>query len=148
VREREIEWTDLMQSGNAGDSAAYQRLLLEITPVLRITAERELVRAGLPIDCREAIVQEILLAVHLKRHTWDANAQFCSWLFAIARNKLLGAKHRNGQHVLVDIDDFAAPSLDGSPTGSLKVAEVDEHIQGLPQRQRYVCKQSSLSAHR
>jgi len=31
------------------------------------------------------------LAVHLKRHTWDVNAPFAPWLFAIARNKLIDA---------------------------------------------------------
>src|SRR6266851_2095423 len=68
VREREVEWSALMHSADAGDGAAYSRLLEEITPTLRATAERELVRAGLPAVRREAIVQEILLAVHLKRH--------------------------------------------------------------------------------
>lgn len=57
-------------------------------------------RAGLPTDRREAIVQEILLAVHLKRHTWDANAPLYSWLFAITRNKRRGAMRRKGRGAL------------------------------------------------
>ncbi len=76
VREREVEWSALMHSADAGDGAAYSRLLEEITPTLRATAERELVRAGLPAVRREAIVQEILLAVHLKRHMWGKNSSF------------------------------------------------------------------------
>ena len=53
-----------------------------------------LARAGQPVDQSEDIVQDILLAVHLKRHTWDANAPFAPWLFAIARNKLIDALRR------------------------------------------------------
>ena len=52
-------------------------------------------------------MQDILLAVHLKRQTWDANAPFAPWLFAIARNKLIDALRRRGRRTFVNIDDFA-----------------------------------------
>ncbi|MCX7307185.1 MAG: RNA polymerase subunit sigma, partial [Afipia sp.] len=42
MRERENEWTDLMRSANAGDTAAYHRLLKAVTPVLRAAARRGL----------------------------------------------------------------------------------------------------------
>ena len=102
MREREIEWAELMQSANAGDSAAYQRLLLKIAPVLRAIAEHELVRAGLPIDCREAIVQEILLAVQSQAAHMECESQFCTWLFTIVRNKLLVAKRRAAKLMMTE----------------------------------------------
>ena len=107
MREREDEWTGLMRSAISGDSAAYHRLLKAVTPVLRAAARRGLARAGQPVDQSEDIVQDILLAVHLKRHTWDASAPFAPWLFAIARNKLIDALRRRGRRVFVNIDDFA-----------------------------------------
>ena len=107
MREREDEWTGLMRSAISGDSAAYHRLLKAVTPVLRAAARRGLARAGQPVDQSEDIVQDILLAVHLKRHTWDASAPFAPWLFAIARNKLIDALRRRGRRIFVDIDDFA-----------------------------------------
>ena len=107
MREREDEWTGLMRSAISGDGAAYHRLLKAVTPVLRAAARRGLARAGQPVDQSEDIVQDILLAVHLKRHTWDANAPFAPWLFAIARNKLIDALRRRGRRVFVNIDDFA-----------------------------------------
>ena len=97
MRERENEWTDLMRSANAGDTAAYHRLLKAVTPVLRAAARRGLARAGQPVDQSEDIVQDILFAVHLKRHTWDPNAPFAPWLFAIARNKLIDALRGLGE---------------------------------------------------
>ena len=51
-------------------------------------------------------MQDILLAVHLKRHTWDAGASFAPWLFAIARNKLVDTLRRGGRRVFVNIEDF------------------------------------------
>ncbi len=137
VREREVEWSALMHSANAGDGAAYSRLLQEITPILRSTAERELGRARLPAVQREAIVQETLLAVHLKRHTWGKSSSFCTWLLAIARNKLLYALHQNGHRNGGDIDDFADPSL-GQPATSVEVTHLERHIRSLPHRQRHV----------
>src|SRR6202789_855749 len=96
-----------MRLAISGDSAAYQRLLKAVTPVLRAGARRGLARAGQPIDQSEDVVQDILLAVHLKLHTWDVNAPFAPWLFAIARNKLIDALRRRGRRVFVTIDVFA-----------------------------------------
>jgi RNA polymerase sigma-70 factor (ECF subfamily) len=65
VRERDDEWTGLMQQAIGGDDEAYHRLLRQVTPVLRAAARRGLARAGQPPDQSEDNVQEILLAVHL-----------------------------------------------------------------------------------
>src|ERR1700753_427916 len=101
-----------MRLAISGDSAAYHRLLRQVTPVLRATARRGLARAGQPPDQSEDIVQEILLAVHLKRHTWDVNAPFAPWLFAIGRNKLIDALRRRGRRIFVNVDDFAETLAD------------------------------------
>src|SRR4051794_15009042 len=104
-----------MRSAMAGDDAAYHRLLKAVTPVLRAAARRGLARAGQPPDQAEDIVQEILLAVHLKRHTWDSEAPFAPWLFAIGRNKLIDMLRRRGRRVFVNIDDFAGTPPGGGP---------------------------------
>ena len=122
MREREDEWTGLMRLAISGDSAAYHRLLKAVTPVLRAAARRGLARAGQPVDQSEDIVQDILLAVHLKRHTWDANAPFAPWLFAIARNKLIDALRRRGRRIFVNIDDFAE-TIPGEPAAETAPAE-------------------------
>jgi RNA polymerase sigma-70 factor, ECF subfamily len=146
VREREDEWTGLMRSAISGDSAAYHRLLKAITPVLRAAARRGLVRAGQPVDQSEDIVQDILLAVHLKRHTWDANAPFAPWLFAIARNKLIDALRRRGRRVFVNIDDFAETIADQPPAETAPAAEVAAHLNALPARQREVLRSIAVES--
>ncbi len=138
VRDHEDEWTGLMRSAIAGDIAAYQRLLGAVAPVLRATARRGLARAGQPVDQAEDIVQDILLAVHLKRHTWDADAPFAPWLFAIARNKLIDALRRRGRRVFVNIDDFAEAIPGEMPEETVPAREVAAHLEALPARQRDV----------
>jgi RNA polymerase sigma-70 factor (ECF subfamily) len=135
-----------MRLAVAGDSAAYHRLLRAVTPVLRAAARRGLARAGQPVDQSEDIVQEILLAVHLKRHTWDVSAPFAPWLFAIARNKLIDALRRRGRRVFVNIDDFAE-TIAGEPAAETAPAsEVAAELQSLPARQRDVVQSIAVES--
>jgi RNA polymerase sigma-70 factor (ECF subfamily) len=146
LREREDEWTGLMRSAIAGDDVAYRRLLSAIAPVLRAAARRGLARAGQPADQAEDIVQDILLAVHLKRHTWDVNAPFPPWLFAIARNKLIDALRRRGRRVFVNIDDFAEVIPGEAPEETVPAREVAVHLESLPARQRDVLQSIAVDS--
>ncbi|HQX92044.1 MAG TPA: sigma factor, partial [Thermomonas sp.] len=56
--------------------------------MLRGVARRGLARAGADSGDVEDVVQETLLAIHMKRHTWDSAAPLCPWVAAIARYKL------------------------------------------------------------
>src|SRR4249920_2427423 len=146
VREREDEWTGLMQLAISGDNAAYHRLLRAVTPVLRAAARRGLARAGQPVDQSEDIVQDILLAVHLKRHTWDSEAPFAPWLFAIARNKLIDTLRRRGKRVFVNIDDFAETLPGEVPEETASASEVAAQLSTLPQRQRDVLQSIAVDS--
>jgi len=146
VREREDEWTGLMRSAMSGDDTAYHRLLRAVTPVLRAAARRGLARAGQPVDQSEDIVQDILLAVHLKRHTWDVSAPFAPWLFAIARNKLIDALRRRGRRVFVNIEDFAEVLPGETPAETASASEVAAQLQSLPARQRDVLQSIAVES--
>ncbi|MDE2379267.1 sigma-70 family RNA polymerase sigma factor [Bradyrhizobium sp.] len=146
MRGRDDEWSGLMRSAMAGDDAAYHRLLKAVTPVLRAAARRGLARAGAPADQSEDIVQDILLAVHLKRHTWDSEAPFAPWLFAIARNKLIDALRRRGRRVFVNIDDFAEVLPGEAREETASANEVAAQLGTLPQRQRDVLQSIAVDA--
>ena len=146
MRESDGEWTGLMRQAISGDSAAYHRLLKAVTPVLRAGARRGLARAGQPVDQSEDIVQDILLAVHLKRHTWDANAPFAPWLFAIARNKLIDALRRHGRRIFVNVDDFAETIPDEPAAETVSANEVASLLQSLPPRQREVLQSIAVES--
>jgi len=135
-----------MRSAMAGDNAAYHRLLKAVTPVLRAASRRGLTRAGQSPDQAEDIVQDILLAVHLKRHTWDVNAPFAPWLFAIARNKLIDALRRRGKRVFVNIDDFAETLPEQPKAETASAAEVTAQLNTLPQRQREVLQSIAVES--
>src|SRR3954467_2205739 len=103
-------------------------------------------RAGQPVDQSEDIVQDILLAVHLKRHTWDVTAPFAPWLFAIARNKLIDALRRRGRRIFVNIDDFAETLPGETPSETASASEVAAQLQSLPSRQRDVLQSIAVDS--
>jgi RNA polymerase sigma-70 factor (ECF subfamily) len=140
ARHREAEWATLMRAANAGDTAAYDRLLRELASAFRPVARRGLVRAGRSASEAEDIVQEILLAVHLKRHTWYADHPVGPWLRAIARNKLIDALRRRGGRFDLPIEDFVEllPAEDTGP--AISEREIDRHVDRLPEGQRRVVR--------
>ena len=94
-----------LAAANAGDGQAYARFLHAVSPVLR-----GIVRARgriLPPDQHEDIVQDILLAIHLKRQTWDPSFPLRPWLYAIARYKIVDACRRRGMRAHLPIEDYS-----------------------------------------
>lgn len=94
-----------MKAANRGDQRSYRRLLSAITPVVR-----GIVRArggGMGPETCEDIVQEVLLSVHLKRHTWREDAPFRPWLYAVTRHKVIDAFRARGKRIDLPVEDFA-----------------------------------------
>jgi RNA polymerase sigma-70 factor (ECF subfamily) len=54
------------------------------------------------------VLQEVLLAIHLKRQTWREDAPVLPWLYAIARYKLADAFRRRGSAIHLPIEDLLA----------------------------------------
>ena len=129
-----------MRAGNAGDGESYRRLLLQLTPVLRAVARRGLAGAGMADTDAEDVVQETLLAVHLKRQSWEEDAPFAPWLRAIARHKMIDALRRRGHRIDLPIDDFAEVLAGGEGEPSMLISDVDRHLEGLPAGQRKVVR--------
>lgn len=83
------DWGDLMRAALDGDEAAYRLLLQELARYCRAHVQGRLARSGRGnADC-EDIVQETLLAVHLKRSTWDRGRPFAPWFHAVLVHKLM-----------------------------------------------------------
>lgn len=141
---RDIDWGDMMRAAINGDAAAYNRLLTGLAPALRSVARRRLSRAGISVDEAEDVVQETLLAIHLKRHTWDTSLPFAPWVKAIARNKLVDAMRRRGRRDYVSIDEFAEVLASDASEPTPIPGKLDTHLQSLPDRQRNVVRAISL----
>jgi RNA polymerase sigma-70 factor (ECF subfamily) len=104
--ERERAWAVWMAAALDGDEAAYRRFLESVTPVLRAGARRSLARSRAPAGDAEDIVQETLLAIHLKRATWRRGEPIGPWIAAIARYKYVDVIRRQSRRAEVPIDDM------------------------------------------
>lgn len=98
------DWGTLLAEANSGDSRAYATFLRTVTPVLRGVVRAK--AGGLGETICEDVLQEVLLAIHLKRHTWQVGAPVRPWLYAIARYKVVDAFRARGGKVEVPIEDF------------------------------------------
>jgi RNA polymerase sigma-70 factor (ECF subfamily) len=85
----EQELKALMMAGLDGDGAAYRMLLERIGVHLRSYYRRRLERAGSGPSEAEDLLQEVLLAIHTRQHTYDRAEPFTPWMYAIARYKLI-----------------------------------------------------------
>ncbi len=89
IRSIETELRGLMIAGLAGDAAAHRALLERLSGQLRAYFKGQLNRIGRgPVES-EDLVQEVLIAIHTRRHTYDRSQPFTPWMYAIARYKFL-----------------------------------------------------------
>lgn len=137
---RETIWTEWMRAAIDGDQAAYRRLLEALTPVLRASAQRGFVRAGLGSGEVEDVVQETLLAIHLKRHTWDRGQPLMPWVVTIARNKLIDALRRRGRRGEVPVEDFAEVLPAPAERDPTEGRDVERLLGRLRDRQRDIVR--------
>lgn len=108
----EAELARLLRAAITGDERAYGEFLQRAACLVRSFARRKLVRGG--ID-PEDVVQETLLAIHAKRHTWRDDAPVKPWLYAIARYKLIDAFRRRGRRVEIEIGEIAETFAEPEP---------------------------------
>jgi RNA polymerase sigma-70 factor (ECF subfamily) len=125
------EWGLLLRAANRGDGAAYRRLLALLTPALRGFVRRALNRAVAPEADAEDIVQEILLAIHLKRQTWIESAPVAPWVFTIARHKTIDFLRRRGRRIHLPLDDFAEILAAEVEEPNLSGVDIDRSLAGL-----------------
>ena len=125
----------LMLQGLAGDAAAYRMFLDELATHVRSYLRRRL--RGLPHEV-EDLLQELLLAVHNKRHTYDPKQPLTAWVQAIARYKLVDLLRRRSRSdgltdPLDEDDQVFATTANDAAEAQYDVAKL---LHGLPDRQR------------
>jgi RNA polymerase sigma factor (sigma-70 family) len=79
-------WDAMMAAAQGGDASAYHRLLSEVAIWLRRYYARRL-----PPAMIDDAIQDTMIAVHQKRHTYDPGRPFGAWLAAVARYKWIDA---------------------------------------------------------
>jgi len=84
-------WAGLMQQVQEGDTDAYARLLSEISPLIFNYVRKRVFNSQFVED----VYQDVLLTFHKAKHTYQTDRPFSPWLFAIVRNAVWTALHKN-----------------------------------------------------
>lgn len=107
-------WGRMMAAAQAGEAAPYRRLLAELRPwLLRYFRRR------LPPSSVEDAVQDTLLAIHAKRHTWDPSRPFGPWLAGIARYKWVDRLRAAGRHAADELPEtLSTPDHEAAVTSA------------------------------
>jgi len=131
----------LMARAQAGEREAYRRLLEDITPFIRALAARRLHDASEVEDA----VQDVLLTVHMIRHTYDPARPFAPWLAAIANRRIIDRLRRQMRRNLRQTtlsskqETFSAPEANLGDAG-LDAVALRAAIERLPPGQRQAIK--------
>src|SRR5271155_3121960 len=137
-------WSQMVRASIAGDEGAYRRLLEDISRSVRAMARAAFARARVGDADIEDAVQETLLAIHLKRHTWDPGQPLAPWVYAIARHKVVDALRRRGRRRAEPLEDFeeflAAPEAEDPHA----LSDARKLLETLAPRQRDIVTSISL----
>ncbi len=101
----EVELKALMLASLDGNAASYRSLLERLSGRLRAYYKGKLARVGRGATEAEDLLQEVLLAIHLKRHTYDTGELFTPWVYTIARYKLIDYLRRTRTAASVPLDE-------------------------------------------
>jgi RNA polymerase sigma-70 factor (ECF subfamily) len=144
---REVTWGKAMRAALAGDEAAYRRLLAEIGRAIRPAIRAAFSRSRIGDADVEDVVQETLLAIHLKRQTWDPSQKLTPWVHAIARHKAIDAMRRRGVRKAEPIEDFEAVLAAPEAPDPHARSDVERLMETLPTRAREIVRSISLEEH-
>jgi RNA polymerase sigma factor (sigma-70 family) len=133
-----------MRAAIDGDATAYRLFLESVTPFLRTIATRRCVQYGLASYEAEDIAQDALLAIHLKRGTWDRSAPIGPWISAVVRNKVIDAFRRRGHCVDVPVE-YVIDTLEvQNDAPALGPQTLDRLLSGLKERHRRIVTSISV----
>jgi RNA polymerase sigma-70 factor (ECF subfamily) len=85
----EAELRSLMIAALDGDAEAHRQLLSTLGARLRAYFKSRLKRIDRSATEAEDLVQEVLIAIHTRRHTYDRSQLLTPWVYAIARYKFI-----------------------------------------------------------
>ena len=114
------DWGALMAAAQNGNGGAYRRLLGEVRDWLaRFYARR------LPPSLVDDAVQETLVAIHEKRHTYDPDRPFKPWLAAVARYKWIDRLRSMRRHATEELPgDLAVGDHESAVTSAIVLAQL------------------------
>jgi len=129
----EIELKALMLASLDGDAASHRALLDRLSRWLRAYYMGKLAGIGRGPEEAEDLVQEAVLAIHFKRHTYDPAEPLTPWVHAIARYKLIDFLRRTRTSISdVPIDEADAIMAHDDNVGAESTYDVKRLMAQLP----------------
>ncbi len=119
-----------------GSAVSYRTLLERLSSRLRAYYKGKLARVGRGATEAEDLVQEVLLAIHLKRHTYDTGELFTPWVHTIARYKLIDYLRRTRSAASVPIDEGTQVMAQDDNAAAESSHDVRKLLGRLPEKVR------------
>lgn len=133
----EAELKDLMVAGLDGNSAAHRMLLERLSRLLRGYYKGRLARIGRGAFEAEDLVQDVLMAIHTRRRTYNRDEPLTPWVYAIARYKLIDHLRRTRASLAdMPLEDAAEVAAQDEQIGVESAYDVEKLLSQLPHKLR------------
>jgi RNA polymerase sigma-70 factor (ECF subfamily) len=133
----ETELRALMNASLEGDARAHRALLEGLSGRLRAFYKGKLLRIGRSATEAEDLVQETLMAVHTRRHTYDSGQPLTPWVYAIARYKLIDhLRQTRGLSTEVPIEDAGQVLAQDDHASAESAYDLGRLLGRLPEKMR------------
>jgi RNA polymerase sigma-70 factor (ECF subfamily) len=133
------DFADLMRKTLQGDKPAYSSLLRETAKILRPYIAKRIFQK----QDAEDVLQEILIAIHKVKHTYDGNRAYLPWAYAIANykiqdrlRKLYSDPLRNSAELIIAENN----SEENVTKSGLAYEDIAKEVEKLPQKQAKILR--------
>ncbi|MBS4033764.1 MAG: RNA polymerase sigma factor [Ignavibacterium sp.] len=128
---------ELIKNFLDGDESSFNRLIRIYQDKIYWHARR---MAGNHLDADE-IVQEVLIVIYNKLHTFKFESSFYSWLYRITATRSINYLKKRNLKKLISLDDLIKRKDDGVSVaskieGTERISMIEQKLQGLPVKQR------------
>ncbi len=131
----------LMLQGLAGEAGAQRELLTELARLFAAYFRRRLADQAGDVD---DLVQEVLIAVHTRRATYDTAQPFTAWVYAIARYKLIDHARRSRVRRHVSLDDAGDLFSEDESEAATARSDLERLMDALPAGQRNAIRATKM----
>ncbi len=123
-----------------GDKAAYNQLLTRIASLVRGYLGNRLGPQHRTDERIEDLVQDVLIAIHRKKHLYQLDKPFLPWLFAVARYRLIDhIRHEKRRPSFVEINEtMDSPEVTPTLLSDEQALQLEELLNSLSGRQKEI----------
>lgn len=137
VSQAEEELRGLLVASLGGSAVDYRRFLERLGSHLRAYYKGKLVRSGRADTEAEDLVQETLMVIHTRRHTYDVTQPVTPWVHAIARYKLIDhLRQTRATAANVPVEDAGVLLAHGDHVAAESSLDVARLLAHLPAKMR------------